>query len=103
MTVVLEVASTRYDDDILSIKKAMSHMESLLGHYNGYIMGNPSSLFGWTFFHLVLKEDLHAGIARRFSSMISKYSRGNPPDKLAQFMTDYFNSKGCNVKMKVVD
>ena len=50
MNIVLEVGTKNYVDDLLSIKKALSHMESLLGCYNGYVVSEPSTKFGWTFF-----------------------------------------------------
>ncbi len=35
MSMVLEVGTKNYADDLLSIKKALSHMETLVGGYNG--------------------------------------------------------------------
>lgn len=98
----MEIASKNYDDDRLTIKMALSHMESLSGSYNGYVFGNPSSRFGWTFFNLAFKDDLHDSIDKKFSDMILRYGRGNRLEKFAQFMADYFNSRGCSVKAKLV-
>jgi len=50
MKLVLEVGSTNYADDLLLIKKSLSHIETLVGTYNGYVLSEPSSKFGWTFF-----------------------------------------------------
>ena len=50
MDVVLEIGTKNYLDDLLTIKKALSHMESLVDGYNGYTLSEPSSKFGWTFF-----------------------------------------------------
>ena len=36
MGLVLEVGSTNYTDDLLLIKKSLSHIETLVGSYNGY-------------------------------------------------------------------
>ena len=36
MNIVLEVGTKNYADDLLLIKKILSHMESLVGGYNGY-------------------------------------------------------------------
>ncbi len=103
MSMVLEVGTKNYADDLLSIKKALSHMESLVNGYNGYVLGEPSSKFGWTFFKLAFKPNLQNGIEEKFSDMIEKYRASNPPEKFANFVTDYFASKGCNVKIKIVD
>ena len=98
----MEIATKNYGNDHLMIKMALSHMESLSGSYNGYVLGNPSSRFGWTFFNLAFKDDLHNSIDAKFSDMISRYGRGKRSDKFTQFMADYFNSRGCNIKAKLV-
>ncbi len=99
---IVEIGTKNYSDDRLKIKMAMSHMESLLSAYGGYVLGEPTEKLGWTFFKMELKPDLQAGIEQKFSDMIDKYRWSNPADKLAKFMTDYFNSKGCQVKVSVV-
>ena len=103
MNVVLEVETKNYADDLLSIKKALSHMESLVGSYNGYALSEPSSKFGWTFFKLSFKPNLQNGIEEKFSDMIAKYEWNDQPQKFAKFMTDYFISRGCDIKIKISD
>ena len=103
MNVVLEVGTKNYIDDLLSIKKSLSHMESLLGCYNGYMLSEPSTKFGWTFFKLAFKPELQTGIEEKFSNMIEKYSRSDQSQKFVKFMTDYFTSKGCDLKIKISD
>ena len=100
---VLEIGTKNYEDDLLSIKKALSHMESLLGAYNGYVLGEPSSKFGWTFFKLVFKPNLQNGIEVKFSDMLAKYQWSDDQQKFVKFMTAYFGSKGCELKVKSVD
>ena len=101
MNVILEVGTKNYADDLLSIKKALSHMESLVGSYNGYVISEPSSNFGWTFFKLAFKPDLQSGIEQKFSDMIDKYRWSKSEEKFVKFMTDYFKAKGCDVRVKV--
>ncbi|MDH3341969.1 MAG: hypothetical protein OEL84_11915 [Nitrosopumilus sp.] len=103
MNVVLEIGTKNYIDDLLSIKKSLSHIESLLGCYNGYVLSEPSTKFGWTFFKLAFKPELQTGIEEKFSDMIEKYQWTDPPQKFVKFMTDYFLSRGCNVKIKLTD
>ena len=78
-------------------------MESLVGGYNGYLLSEPSSKFGWTFFKLDFKPNLQNGIEEKFADMIAKYRWSNKPQKFAKFMTDYFQARGCNVKINLVD
>ncbi len=103
MNVVLEVGTKNYVDDLLSIKKALSHMESLVGEYNGYVLSEPSSKFGWTFFKLAFKPNLQNGIEEKFSDMLEKYQWGDQRQKFIKFMTDYFHSRGCDVTIKTAD
>jgi len=103
MNIVLEVGTKNYADDLLSIKKALSHMESLVEGYNGYDLSEPSSRFGWTFFNLAFKPNLQNGIEKKFSDMLEKYKWNDQPQKFAQFMKDYLHSKGCDVRIKIVD
>ncbi len=103
MSMVLEVGTKNYIGDLLSIKKALSHMETLVNGYNGYVLSEPESKFGWTFFKLSFKPNLQNGIEEKFSDMIQKYRKNNQQEKFAEFIIDYFISKGCNVKIKIVD
>ena len=103
MSITLEVGTKNYVDDLLSIKKALSHMESLVGAYNGYVFSTPSSKFGWTFFKLAFKPNLQNGIEEKFSDMMAKYQSSDQPQKFVQFMTDYLLSKGCDIRIKIVD
>ena len=103
MDVVLEIGTKNYLDDLLTIKKALSHMESLVDGYNGYVLSEPSSKFGWTFFKLSFKPNLQNGIEEKFSDMIMKYQVNDQYEKFAKFMTDYFISKGCDIKIKISD
>jgi len=103
MDIVLEIGTKNYLDDLLTIKKALSHMESLVDGYNGYVLSEPSSKFGWTFFKLSFKPNLQNGIEEKFSDMINKYQANDQAGKFAKFMTDYFISKGCDIKIKISD
>jgi hypothetical protein len=103
MDTIFEVSSKNYDDDLLLIKKSLSHMETLVGCYNGYALAEPSSKFGWTFFKLSFKPNLKNGIEEKFADMLNKYRLNNASQKFTKFMTDYFQSKGCNIKIKMLD
>ena len=102
MDIVLEISTKNYLDDLLLIKKALSHMESLVGCYNGYLLSEPTSNFGWTFFKLAFKPNLQNGIEEKFADMISRYRWSKPHEKFVKFMTDYFHAKGCDVRLKIV-
>lgn len=100
---ILEVGTQNYLDDLLAIKKALSHMQSLLGVYDGYETGAPSSKFGWTCFKLSFKTNFKNAIEEKFSDMLEKYGWGTKAENFAKFMADYLNSKGCNVKISIAN
>ena len=103
MSMVLEVGTKNYADDLLSIKMALSHMETLVGGYNGYLLSEPTTKFGWTFFKIAFKPNLQEGIEEKFSDMLGKYGWSDKSEKFVKFMADYFNSRGCDVKVKKTD
>ena len=78
-------------------------MESLVGGYGGYVLSEPSSKFGWTFFKLAFKPNLQNGIEEKFSDMIQKYNSSDHVQKFANFMSDFFISRGCDIKIKISD
>ena len=101
MSIILELSTTNYLDDKLNVKKALSHLETLCEAWNGYALGDPEEKAGWTFFKLKLKPELHEGISNKFSDMIEKYRWSKPDEKFRRFMEEYFQAKGCNVKVKI--
>ena len=84
MTIVLEIGTQNYSDDRFSIKIAMSHMESLVSGYNGYVLSEPSAKFGWTFFKMAIKPNLQNGIEEKFSDMIARYKDGDAITKVCK-------------------
>jgi hypothetical protein len=100
---VFEVSTRNYGDDLLLIKKTLSHMETLVGSSNGYSFSEPSSKFGWTFFKLSFRSNLQNGIEEKFADMLNKYRSNTQSQKFTKFMTDYFQSKGCNIRIKMLD
>jgi len=103
MDIVFEVSSKNYGNDLLLIKKTLSHMETLVGSYNGYTLSEPTSKFGWTFFKLAFKPNLQNAIEKKFADMLNKYSLNNTSQKFTKFMTDYFQAKGCDIRIKMLD
>jgi hypothetical protein len=103
METVFEISTKNYGDDLLLIKKTLSHMETLVGSSNGYVLSEPSSKFGWTFFKLSFKPNMQNGIEEKFADMLNKYKLNTPSQKFTKFMTDYFQAKGCNIRIKMLN
>jgi len=102
MNITLEIGTKNYLDDLLCIKKHLSHMESLLNCYASCTFSEPSSKFGWTFFKLEFKSNFQISISEKFSDILAKYQLNDEAGKFTTFMSDYFVARGCNVKIKSV-
>lgn len=103
MCAIFELSTTSYADDAILVKKALSQLETLCQAWNGYKLGEPKAKFGWTFFELVIQPPLQKGIEEKFSEMIKKYRFSSKSEKFRKFLKDYFEAKGCNVNVKLID
>jgi len=102
MNTVFQIGSTRYDDDKIQVIKALSHLQTLCEISDGYQLGNPVTRFGWTFVPLMMKSIFLTKIEEKFSDMINKSKGRKNDDKLTNFMVDFFESRGCKIKIKLV-
>ncbi len=103
MIITLEISTKNYINDKLAIKMALSHIETLVGVINGYSLSDPYEKFGWTFFKIAFKPDLQDAIEKKFTDMLEKYVSKDPSQKFVNFMTNYFQSKGIEINIKLVD
>ena len=97
-----EISTTNYEEDIKTIQLAMTKMAAVCNISTGFRFGDPTSKFGWTFFQLFMDQELYVGIEDKFADMIKKTKGDKPDEKFINFLGMYFESKGCNVKVKVV-
>ena len=97
-----EISTTNYEEDIKTIQLAMTKMAAVCNIAMGFRFGDPTSKFGWTFFQLFMDQELYVGIEDKFADMIKKTKGDKPDEKFINFLGMYFESKGCNVKVKVV-
>ena len=96
-----EISTTNYEEDIKTIQLAMTKMAAVCNIATGFRFGDPTSKFGWTFFQLFMDQELYVGIEDKFADMIKKTKGDKPDEKFINFLGMYFESKGCNVKVKV--
>ena len=103
MTYYIQIGTTNYDDNRLLIRKALGKLESKCQVSDGYLLGEPMSKFGWTFFYMVLKPNLHFSMEENFADMIKKSKGSKPTEKFIDFLSNYFESNDCNVKLKFIE
>ena len=96
-----EISTTKYDEDIKLIQVVMTKMASSCNITAGFKFGEPTPRFGWTFFQMLIDQELYVGIEDEFSDMIKKCKGSKPDEKFTNFLNQYLESKGCNVKIKM--
>ena len=100
--VYFEISTTKYEEDIKVIQVALTKMSALCNMNGGFKFGEPISKFGWTFFQLIIEQQLYFEIESKFSDMIKKCKGSKQDEKFTEFISRYFESKGCNVKVKML-
>ena len=98
-----EISTTNYEEDIKTIQLAITKMAAVCNISTGFRFGDPISKFGWTFFQLFMDQELYVGIEDKFGDMIKKTKGDKPDEKFINFLGMYFESRGCNVKVKMVN
>ena len=96
-----ERSTTNYEEDIKTIELALTKMAAVCNIATGFKFGDPTSKFGWTFFQLFMDQELYVGIEDKFADMIKKTKGDKPDEKFINFLGMYFESRGCNVKVKI--
>ena len=99
----IEISTINYEEDIKCIKLAMTKMAAVCNIATGFKFGDPTSKFGWTFFQIFIDQELYVGIEDKFADMIRKTKGDKPDEKFINFLGMYFESNGCNVKVKIAN
>jgi len=103
MITTFQISTTRYDDNKILIIKALSHIQTLCEISDGYQLGSPVTRFGWTFVPLSMKQSFLTRIEEKFSDMIKKSKGRKNDEKLTNFMINFFESRNCKIKLKLVE
>ena len=96
-----EISTTKYKEDIELLQVVMTKMAASCNIAAGFKFGEPTPRFGWTFFQMLIDQELYIGINDEFSDKIKKYKGNKPDEKFINFLDQYFESKGCSVKVKL--
>lgn len=100
---VYEISSINYLDDKLIINNSLSELAAKCGLQNEFDFGQPTSRFGWTFFKVWIKPTFQMQIEQKLADMIKKSKGHKHEEKFTNFLSDYFQSKGCKVKVKLIE
>lgn len=103
MRTILEISTVDYEKNQPLLTKALDELQNLCKVTDGYAFSKPTSRFGWTFFKIWLKPNLLFAINEEFSQMIKKSKGYKQEEKFANFITDFFESRGCEMKLKMIE
>ena len=103
MAILLEISSGNYDQDIGKVRLAMNKISALCRLGGSFEISEPENRLGWTFFKILIQEDLFSGINVKFNDMIIKYAGKKDTEKFQKFMTDYFEHSGCKLNIKLIE
>ena len=96
-----EISTTKYEENIKLLQVAMTKIAAVCNTTAGFKFGEPIQRFGWTFFQMLIEQELYVGIEDEFSDMIKKCKGDKPDEKFMNFLDQYLESEGCNVKIKM--
>ncbi len=98
-----EICTTKYEENNKLIQVAMTKKEAICNVASGFKFEEQTSRFSWTFLQMYLDQELCMGIEDKFSDMIKKCKGHKPDEKFTNFLSQYFESRDCNVKVKMVN
>ena len=101
--VIFEVATTNYENDIKLVSSVMEELQSLCGVTDGFLLSNSVEKFGWAFFKILFKGELLSGMQQKLADQIMNSKGKKPDEKFTEFITKFFESRNCKVKMKLVE
>jgi hypothetical protein len=101
--IVFEISTTKYETDKQLVTSVMKELQSSCGVTGGFLLSNPVEKFGWTFFKILFKNELLAGIQEKFGNQIMNAKGKAFQEKFTDFVTKFFESKNCKIRMKLVE
>ena len=96
-----EISTTKYEENIKLLQVEMPKIAAVCNITAGFKFGEPTQRFGWTFYQMLVDQELYVGIEDEFSDMIKKCKGSKTDEKFTNFLNQYLESKGCNVKIKM--
>jgi hypothetical protein len=101
--VIFEVSTTKYEIDRELVSSVMKDLQLSCGVSDGFLLSEPVDKFGWSFFKILFKSELLAGMQENFGSQIMNTKGKAFQEKFNEFVTKFFESKNCKVRMKLVE
>ena len=100
MNPLFQLSTRSYEQEIILVKKAMDELEKKCGITNGFEIGTPSSMAGWTFFNIHLSQEMASKIED--SGMMEGALGYRIGEQLKNFLGHFLESFGSQVKIKQI-
>jgi hypothetical protein len=101
--IIFEISTTKYETDKELVNSVMKDIQSSCGVTDGFLLSNPVERFGWTFFKILFKNELLAGMQEKFGTHIMNAEGKAFQEKFSNFVTKFFEFKNCKIRMRLVD
>ena len=101
MRPLFQISTRKYDEEIDLIKKAMTDLEDTCKVKDGYEIGPPSKMAGWTFFNIQISAEMLDVIEK--SGMMEGAIGFRIEEQLKNFLGHFLESHGSNVRIKKIN
>jgi len=101
-SVIFEISTTTYETDRELVTSVMKILQASCGVNDGFLLSDPVDKFGWSFFKILFKNELLAGMQEKFGNQIMNTKGKAFQEKFTDFVTKFFESKNCKIRMKLV-
>jgi hypothetical protein len=102
-SIILEIATTKYETDKELVVSAMNSLQSLCGIKDGFLVSKPMERFGWAFFKVLIKYELLSAMQLKLEDQIVHSEGKKIEEKFVSFMTKLFENKNAKVKVKLIE
>jgi len=103
MHLIFQISAINYEKQKILLEKAMQHLEGMSKINDGFILGKPMQRFGWTFFNLEIKPNFLYGMEKELKDILDMIRGKSPEDKISNFLSDFLETRDCDVKLKLVN
>ena len=101
MNPLFQLSTRFYDREITLVTRALEDLENECKVENGFKIEKPFEKFGWTFFNVQISEELSEVIEK--SGMMEGALGFRIAEQMKNFMGHYLETKGSNVRIKIVN
>ena len=101
MQPLFQLSTRKYDVEIELVKKAMADLKSICKVENAYVIGEPFTKAGWTFFTIQISPEMVSVIET--TGMLEGALGYRIPEQLKNFLGHFLESRGSQVRIEKID